>query len=305
MVSNEEFISETARKIGFDLVGFAKFSLLEDEVKNLQKWLDKKYHAEMSYMGKNIEKRKDVRFILSEAKSVISLGVNYFVDNNYDMKKDSGKISRYAWGEDYHFVLWRMLDKLIDTIKANIPEFIGKSYVDTGPVMDKVWAIKAGLGWMGKNSNVINKKKGSYFFIGNIITNLDLKNSEIIKNFCGNCNACIEACPTSAIVEDYVVDASKCISYLTIENKKEIPIEFKNKFQNWIFGCDICQEVCPWNIKFSTQTSIITFKENIVKELSFDNIENMTEEEFNCIFASSPIKRTKLKGLKRNKNFLI
>lgn len=303
-MNHEEFISASARKIGFDLVGFTEFTLLENEVEKLQKWLENNYHAGMSYMEKNIEKRKDIRLILQDAKSVISVGLNYFVDNKFGMKNRYGKVSRYAWGEDYHFVLWRMLDELIERIKEVIPEFNGKAYVDTGPVMDKVWAVKSGLGWMGKNSNVINKEKGSYFFIGNIISNLELKNSQTIGNFCGTCNACIEACPTSAIVEDYVVDANKCISYLTIENKEEIPDEFKNKFNNWIFGCDICQEVCPWNIKFSSTTSTIYFKENIKRELSFDHIENMTADEFNSFFAESPIKRAKLSGLKRNKKFL-
>jgi len=305
LVKTEELIFSFANNLGFDLVGFSEIEILNKEIHSLEKWLSNSFHADMTYMNHNIEKRKDIREILPEAKSVISLGVNYFVDNKYSNESDKAKISRYAWGEDYHLVLWKMMDELIIRIKNEIPEFIAKSYVDTGPVMDKVWAVKSGLGWMGKNSNIINKKNGSYFFIGNIINNLSLKNPQLVKNFCGTCNACINACPTNAIVKNFVVDANKCISYLTIENKGEISSEFKGKFNNWIFGCDICQEVCPWNIKFAVKSHHREFSEHFNRELDLNSVENMNDEEFKIKFEKSPIKRTKLSGLKRNKKFLI
>ncbi len=302
-ITNEIVIAKV-KELGFDLVGFAKAEELTKEIKNLEKWLDMKYHGDMEYMEKNLEKRKDVSKILAGAKSIISLGMNYYTDEQYSNQKDRGKISRYAWGKDYHLVIWEKLEQLENALKEIDPAFESKSYIDTGPVMDKVWAVRAGLGWLGKHTNVINKEKGSWFFIANLITNYEFEYSSAILDYCGSCTACIEACPTNAIVDEYLLDATKCISYLTIENKKKIPDEFKNKFDNWIFGCDICQDVCPWNIKFAEVTQNLEFFPKN-KEINLADVTNMNEEEFRERFSESPVKRTKLKGLKRNAEFII
>jgi len=304
MKLTNEIVVEKAKRIGFDLVGFAKAEELTEEINNLKKWLSLGYHGDMEYMEKNSEKRKDISKILPEAKSVISLGMNYYTDEQYDNQKDKGKISRYGWGKDYHLIIWEKLDQLESELKEVDPEFKSKSYVDTGPVMDKAWAVKAGLGWLGKHTNVISKEIGSWFFIATLITNYEFEYSSIVTDHCGSCASCIEACPTNAIVDEYVLDSTRCISYLTIENKKDIPGEFKDKFDNWIFGCDICQDVCPWNIKFSE----ITLKKEFLpqnKELELSEVINMNEEEFRIKFSESPVKRTKLDGLKRNTKFII
>jgi epoxyqueuosine reductase len=260
----------------------------------------------MKYMEKNQSKRKDVNEIFSRAKSVISLGLNYYTPHKYSGNKSNGKISRYAWGKDYHLVIWDKLFQLIQKFKEIDNKFEGISYVDTGPIMDKAWSVRAGIGWQGKHANIINKEYGSWFFIANIITNYEFEYSKQIEDFCGTCTACIDACPTRAIIEPYMIDSNKCISYHTIENKEEIPIELKGQFQNWIFGCDLCQDVCPWNIKFSQSTSINDFCDaEDKKEFSLKKVMELTEEEFASLFANSPIKRTKLKGLKRNAAFLI
>ena len=303
MKITNEIVIKSARQIGFDLVGFAKADELTEETSNLKKWLEMKYHGDMEYMERNFEKRKDVSKILSNAKSIISLGINYYTNEQYSNEKDNGKISRYAWGKDYHLVIWQKLEQLEIELKEIDPEFEAKSYVDTGPVMDKTWAVKAGLGWQGKHTNVINKEMGSWFFIANLITNYEFEYSSIVTDHCGSCIACIEACPTNAIVDEYIVDSTKCISYLTIENKKAIPEEFKNNFDNWIFGCDICQDVCPWNIKFAEITNKYEFLPKN-KELNISQTINMNEEEFRERFSESPVKRTKLKGLKRNAEFI-
>jgi epoxyqueuosine reductase len=292
-----------AKQLGFDLVGFAKADLLEDETEKLQQWIDKGYHASMNYMEKNLHKRKNVKEILPNAKSIISLALNYFTDEHHSNDKDKGKVSRYAWGKDYHLIIWQKLDELETMLKEIEPELEILSYVDTGPVMDKAWAVRAGIGWMGKHTNVINPDYGSWFFIATVITNYDFDYSKMIVDHCGTCTACIDACPTKAIVQEYVVDSNKCISFQTIENKEEIPVELKGKFDNWIFGCDICQDVCPWNHKFSQQSWIKEFHP-LNKELTNDEVLKLDDQTFKERFAESPIKRTKLKGLKRNAKFL-
>ncbi len=298
-----QIVIEKAKLLGFDLVGFAKVNLLERETEKLQLWLDKGYQATMGYMERNFHKRKDIKEILPSAKSVISLALNYYTPFRHIEEKGKGKVSRYAWGKDYHFIMWEMLEKLESELKQIEPELETKSYVDTGPVMDKVWAVKSGLGWMGKHTNIINPNKGSWFFIAEIITNWTFDYSDIITDHCGTCTACIDACPTKAIVQEYVVDANKCISYLTIENKGKISEEFIGKFDNWLFGCDICQDVCPWNQKFSVETLINDFQPQN-KELKLIDIFEMKEEEFKEKFRTSPIKRAKLSGLKRNASYL-
>ena len=303
MKITNEIVVGKAKQIGFDLVGFAKADKLIEETANLKKWLELKYHGDMEYMERNLEKRNDVSKILPGVKSVISLALNYYTNEQYSNKKDKGKISRYAWGKDYHLIIWEKLEQLENELKEIDPEFESKSYVDTGPVMDKAWAVRAGIGWLGKHTNVINKEIGSWFFIATVFTNYEFEYSSVITDHCGSCTACIDACPTGAIVEEYLLDSGKCISYLTIENKKEIPDKFKDQFDNWIFGCDICQDVCPWNIKFAEATLNSGFLPKN-KEINLSEITNMSEEEFRERFSDSPVKRTKLKGLKRNAIFV-
>ncbi len=301
-----DIVIQKANSIGFDLVGFAKADKLSDEVKCLDEWLKQGYQGGMKYMERNIEKRKDVSLILQDVRSVISLAVNYYTNHEYTNKKNCGKVSRYAWGKDYHLIIWEMLENLESELMKIDNEFKCKSYIDTGPVMDKAWAVKSGIGWMGKHSNIINREIGSWIFIANIFTNYEFDYSLQIPDFCGSCTACIDACPTDAIVLDYVVDSNKCISYLTIENKGEISQSFSDKFEGWLFGCDICQDVCPWNIKFSQPAKIKEFNPiNNNAEINLKDVAEMKNDEFKSRFAKRPISRTKLKGLKRNAEFLL
>ncbi|MFO7445508.1 MAG: tRNA epoxyqueuosine(34) reductase QueG [Ignavibacteriaceae bacterium] len=303
---SNEIVTDIAKELGFDLVGFAAAGTLEKEGDLLEKWLSLGYHADMKYMERNLDKRKDVKVILPSAQSVISLALIYHTPEKHSNETANGKISRYAWGKDYHLIIWEKLDKLIEELKKLEPAFEAKSYVDTGPVMDKAWAVRSGIGWMGKHTNVINRETGSWFFIANVICNYKFSYALPSEDFCGSCTACIEACPTGAIVSEYVLDANKCISYLTIENKEEIPSEFKGKFENWIYGCDICQDVCPWNNKFSKITSENDFyPQNGNKEISVAGVLTMDQEEFSRKFQKSAVKRTKLKGLRRNAAFIL
>lgn len=302
-ITNQKVI-ELAKEYGFDLVGFAKAEELTEEYSRLENWVEKKYHATMEYIPRNLAKRKDVKNIMPEALSVISLGMNYYNEEKFSNNTGTGKISRYAWSKDYHLIIWERLESLLMCLSDIDPEFKAIEYVDTGPVMDKAWAVRSGLGWMGKHTNVISKNYGSWFFIATIFTNYEFDYSPMIADFCGSCTACIDACPTKAIVDDYIIDSNKCISYLTIENKGEILVEFNGKFENWIFGCDTCQDVCPWNIKFSVPAREKEFLKNITKELSFAEVDKMDEVEFKKRFETSPIYRTKLSGLKRNAKFI-
>ncbi len=306
MKITNEIVIQKAKEIGFDLVGFAKADELSEEIENLEEWLKRKYQAGMVYMERNIDKRLDVKNILPEARSVISLAVNYYTANKYSGDNSKGKVSRYSWGTDYHLIIWEKLARLEKELKEIDDGFESKSYVDTGPVMDKAWAVKTGLGWMGKHTNVINKRFGSWIFLSTIITNYQFEYSSGIPDFCGTCTACIDGCPTGAIVQEYVVDSNRCISYLTIENKNEIPAGFHGKFDNWIFGCDICQDVCPWNIKFAEPANEKEFYPvNGNDEIDLSKAAAMTPEEFKRRFETSPVKRTKPKGLKRNAEFLL
>ena len=297
-------VIELAKEYGFDLAGFAKAEPLVKEAEHLKVWIDKNYDASMEYMSRSFEKRKDIRLVFPEAKSVISLGMNYYNPSDFENKPGTGKISRYAWGKDYHLIIWEKLESLIEDLQNIDPEFKAVEYVDTGPVMDKVWGVKSGLGWQGKNSNVISKEIGSWFFIATLITNYEFEYSLPVGDFCGSCTACIDACPTNAIVAEGVVDSNRCISFLTIENKGEISSRFKGKLDNWLFGCDVCQDVCPWNIKFAIPSRVKDFMTPDIKEIAFDEIEKMNEAEFKTRFVNSPIYRAKLKGLKRNARFL-
>lgn len=298
-------ITEKAEELRFDLIGFTPYDLMEGEIRHLKYWLAESFHGGMKYMEKNLEKRYDPNKILEGCKSVISLGINYKTEDEFNDAPGEGKVSRYAWGRDYHYVVWEKLSDMIDYIKNLEPNIECKSYVDTGPVMDKAWAVRAGLGWLGKHSNVINRKLGSWFFIANIFTNVKFDDyNEQVSDFCGSCTACIDACPTDAIIQDYVVDSNKCISYLTIENKSDIPDQFLDKFDNWIFGCDICQDVCPWNLKFSKLTDVEDFRSKDNMTLNLDEIEQMTNRSFKERFSESPILRSRVKGLKRNAKFI-
>ena len=305
MKLTNEIVIEKAMAVGFDLIGFSKAETLIDESEKLDEWIKLGYQAGMNYMEKNKEKRKDVSQILPGAKSVISLAINYYTDHQHSNDPNNGKVSRYAWGKDYHLIIWEMLEKLEAELKKINPGFESKSYVDTGPVMDKAWAVRAGIGWLGKHTNVINRGLGSWIFIASIITNYEFDQTFSIPDFCGSCTACIDACPTNAIVQEYVVDSNKCISYLTIENKGEIPEEFKGKFDNWLFGCDICQDVCPWNYKFAVSTVIDEFNPlNDNKEIKLPEVIKMPEDNFKNRFSGSPVSRAKLYGLRRNAKFL-
>ncbi len=299
-----EIIIDKAHELGFDLIGFAPAEKLTREIILLKNWLKENRQAGMEYMEHGLDKREDVSLVLPGAKSVISFGVNYYTPYNHENKPDAGKISRYAWGKDYHFLMWEMLKQLEDYLRSLDPSFDAKSYVDTGPVMDRVWAEKASLGWEGKNGNVISKKFGSWIFLATMITNFEFDYNLPAANSCGTCTACINACPTEAIISEGVIDSNKCISYLTIENKGEIPQQFNGKFNGWLFGCDICQDVCPWNKKFAKETEKSWFKPLRGTELPLDMFEELSNRQFNRLFEDSPIKRARAKGMRRNAEFL-
>lgn len=294
-------IKQKAIELGFSKVGIAKAEKLLDEAERLRRWLERKYHADMFWLENNFEKRINPENILPDAKSIIVVGLNYF-QKIPPAKKEQGKISIYALGKDYHIVLKSKLENLLNFIKEICPDVSAKIYVDTGPVMEKVWAVRAGLGWIGKHTNLITKEFGSWIFLGVLICDLELEYDEPMADFCGKCTRCINACPTSAIVEPYVLDSNKCISYWTIEFKGEnFPEGIKKKFGNLIFGCDICQEVCPWNIKFQKETTVEEFKafeHNINPDLF--KLSNLTVDEFNLLYKFSPIKRAKFFGFMRN-----
>lgn len=305
MLTNQ-IVEHEAKRLGFSLVGFAKAETLQSEVARLRQWLENGQHAGMAYMERNLEKREDVHTILSSAKSVISLGMNYYTEHTHSGNPRMGKISRYAWGKDYHLIMWEKLAELITELKERAPEFEALAYVDTGPVMDKVWAVKSGIGWMGKNGNIINRNQGSWFFIATILTNADFVYGTPIEDYCGACTACLDTCPTNAFAAPYLVDANRCISYLTIENKEEIPNSFAGNFDSWLFGCDTCQDVCPWNKKFAEPTNQPEFAPIGGKiELEPGEIITMDAETFKLKFAESPMKRAKLKGMQRNARFLL
>lgn len=297
------FIKNEAHRLGFMYCGISKAGFLEEEAPRLENWLKKGMQGQMSYMENYFDKRLDPTLLVEGAKSVISLLLNYFPSET-PQEEGVPKISKYAYGTDYHYVIKDKLKLLLNSINEEIGEVAGRAFVDSAPVLDKVWAKKSGLGWVGKNSNLINKSSGSFFFIAELIVDLELDYDGPIKDYCGSCTKCIDACPTDAIVEPYVVDGSKCISYFTIELKESIPGEMKGRFNDWAFGCDICQDVCPWN-RFSRPHSEPLFKPNEkILNMNKKEWEEITEEIFEDIFKKSPIKRTKFNGLKRNIDFL-
>ena len=300
---NTQLIKEEAHRLGFSFVGFSKADFLEEEAPRLEKWLKEKQHGEMSYMENNFDKRLDPRLLVEGSKSVISLLYNYYSDQKQS-DPTAPKISTYAYGEDYHFVIKRKLKSLLHFIEDNIGQVDARVFTDSAPVLDRAWAKKAGLGWIGKNANLINKNQGSYFFIAEIILDLDLIYDSPVQDYCGSCTKCIDACPTGAIIQPYVVDGSKCISYFTIELKEAIPQEVKGKMDNWMFGCDICQQVCPWN-SFSLQHNEPAFNPHPdLLSMTKGDWKGLQEDTFKELFRRSAVKRTKFSGLKRNITFL-
>lgn len=297
-------VKELARRNGFEICGISKAGFLEDEAPRLEKWLKNEHQGAMDWMNNHFDKRLNPALLVEGARSVISVLLNYYPDEKLPEDDDDLKISKYAYGKDYHYVLKDKLKNLVNDIHHEIGEINGRIFVDSAPVMDKVWAQKSGLGWIGKHTNLINKNNGSFFFIGEIISDLELAADQQAKDHCGTCSRCIDACPTEAITAPYQVDGSKCISYYTIELKEAIPEEVSGKFKNWIFGCDICQDVCPWN-RFSKPHEIPEFKINepLRKFHNHDWLE-LTEEIFRDVFRQSPLKRSKFEGISRNIRFV-
>ncbi len=303
MKSNSVLIKEEAKRLGFMQCGISRAAFLEEEAPRLEAWLTNNYNGQMGYMENYFDKRLDPRLLVDDAKSVISLLLNYFPSQS-PIDKDAPKISRYAYGTDYHFVIKDKLKELLHFINEKIGAVGGRAFVDSAPVLDRAWAKKSGLGWIGKNANLIHSKAGSFFFIAELIVDVELEYDTAIQDYCGTCTKCIDACPTEAIIAPHVVDGSKCISYFTIELKDAIPVSYKNKFENWMFGCDICQEVCPWN-RFSKPHNEVKFnpKEGLL-EMKKSDWEEITEEVFRNVFKNSAVKRAGYKGLKKSLDFL-
>jgi epoxyqueuosine reductase len=295
-------IKQQAKRLGFEYCGISKAGFLEEEAPRLETWLNKNMNGEMKYMENYFDKRLDPRLLVDGAKSVVSLLLNYYPEK--EQNPDAPQISKYAYGSDYHLVIKEKCKELVEVLKEEIGAINGRCFVDSAPVMDKAWAQKSGLGWIGKNSNLINKNSGSFFFIAELIIDIELDYDGPVKDHCGTCTRCIDACPTDAIVAPYIVDGSKCISYFTIELKENIPADYKNKLDNWAFGCDVCQDVCPWN-RFSKAHSepLFTNKNNLL-DWDARQWQEITQEVFSKVFKNSAVKRTGFKGLKRNIEFL-
>ncbi len=297
-----KLIKSHAKRLGFLSCGISKAAFLEEEAPKLEKWLSQNMHGEMHYMENHFDKRLNPTLLVEGAKSVVSLLYNYFPEKQ--QRTHTYKISKYAYGKDYHYVIKDKLKELMALLQEEIGEINGRAFVDSAPVLEQAWAAKSGLGWIGKNTNLITKKTGSFYFIAELIIDLELDYDTPVTDHCGSCTACIDACPTQAIVEPYMVDGSKCISYFTIELKNEIPLEMNGKFDDWMFGCDICQDVCPWN-RFSKPHNQPLFSPNEqLLNYSKKDWEEITCEVFNEVFRKSPVKRTKFEGLKRNIEFL-
>ncbi|MDO5988331.1 tRNA epoxyqueuosine(34) reductase QueG [Flavivirga amylovorans] len=296
-------IKTEAKRLGFLSCGISKAQFLEEEAPRLEKWLNKNMNGQMQYMENHFDKRLDPTKLVEGSKSVVSLLLNYY-PSELQEDKTAPKISKYAYGSDYHFIIKDKLKSLLNFIQEEIGEVDGRAFVDSAPVLDKAWAAKSGLGWIGKHSNLITQQIGSFYFIAELIIDLDLEYDSPTTDHCGTCTACIDACPTQAITEPYVVDGSKCISYFTIELKENIPTEFKGQFDDWMFGCDVCQDVCPWN-RFSKPHSEPLFNPHPeLLSMTKKDWEEITEDTFKKVFQKSAVKRTKFSGLKRNINFL-
>jgi len=300
---HSQFIKSEAQRLGFLSCGISKVEFLEQEAPRLEKWLSENRNGKMQYMENHFDKRLNPALLVDGAKSVVSLLLNYYPENI--QRQDSFKISKYAYGQDYHHIIKEKLKELLHSIQENIGEVGGRVFVDSAPVLDKAWAQKSGLGWIGKNTNLISKKVGSFFFVAELILDIELEyDNPTTTDHCGSCTRCIDACPTEAIIAPYVVDGSKCISYYTIELKENIPQDVKGKFDDWVFGCDVCQDVCPWN-RFSSPHNepLLQPKEEILSFSKQDWID-ITEETFGKVFQKSAVKRTKFEGFKRNIEFV-
>lgn len=299
---NTELIKTEAQRLGFLSCGVSKAGFLEEEAPRLEKWLNQNMHGEMQYMENHFDKRLDPTLLVPGAKSVVSLLLNYYPAES--QIEDTFKISKYAYGTDYHFVIKDKLKQLMHFIEEEIGEVAGRAFVDSAPVLDKAWAAKSGLGWIGKNANLLTRQVGSFYFIAELILDLELDYDTPVTDHCGTCSACIDACPTQAITEPYVVDGSKCISYFTIELKNEIPNQVKGQFDDWMFGCDICQDVCPWN-RFSQPHNEPLFNPKPeLLSMTKKDWEEITRDVFQKVFQKSAVKRTKFEGLQRNIAFL-
>lgn len=298
-----ELIKAEAKRLGFLSCGISQAGFLEEEAPRLESWLNKNMNGQMSYMENHFDKRLDPTKLVGGAKSVISVLLNYFPSES-QKDHEAPKISKYAYGHDYHHVIKSKLRELQEFITSTIGEVNGRAFVDSAPVLDKAWAAKSGLGWIGKNSNLLTQQVGSFYFIAELIVDLELEYDKPVTDHCGTCTACIDACPTQAIVDPYVVDGSKCISYFTIELKEEIPASHQGQFENWMFGCDICQDVCPWN-RFSKPHNEPLFNPHPeLLEMTKKDWEEITQEVFSKVFQKSAVKRTKFLGLQRNILFL-
>lgn len=299
---NTHLIKEEAARLGFSFCGISKAAFLEEEAPRLENWLNQNMHGQMGYMANHFDMRLDPRLLVPGAKSVVSLMLNYYPEKQQD--EGLPKISKYAYGEDYHKVIKRKLKEFINTLREKIGDVNGRAFVDSAPVLDRAWAKNSGLGWIGKNGNLINKGAGSFFFLAELIIDLELDYDGPVKDYCGSCTRCLDACPTDAIVEPFVVDGSKCISYYTIELRDAIPQSEKGKFENWAFGCDICQDVCPWN-RFAKPTQVTEFTPNEEGlKLTMQDWDEMTEEVFGRVFTKSALKRAGFNGLKKNISFI-
>ncbi len=301
-IKRTNLIKTEAKRLGFLSCGISKAEFLETEAPRLENWLSQNMNGEMSYMENHFDKRLDPTKLVEGSKSVISLLLNYYPEEK--QHKNTYKISKYAYGTDYHFIIKDKLKTLLNYIQTEIGEVHGRAFVDSAPVLDKAWAAKSGLGWIGKHSNLLTQQVGSFYFIAELIIDLDLAYDHPVTDHCGTCTACIDACPTEAIVEPYKVDGSKCISYFTIELKNELPNSMKNKFDDWMFGCDVCQDVCPWN-RFSKPHNEPLFNPHPeLLSMTKKDWEEITQEVFQQLFKKSAVKRTKFTGLKRNIEFL-
>jgi epoxyqueuosine reductase len=300
-----QVLKSTAKRLGFDFCGIAKAEFLESEAPRLEDWLNRNYQGKMAYLANHFDKRLDPTKLVDGAKTVVSLVYNYYPEKQLPHQPEDIKLAKYAYGADYHDVIKAKLTEFLEVLREEVGEINGRSFVDSAPIMERQWAQRAGLGWIGKNSLLLNREMGSFFFLAELVIDLEVtSDSPLAKDYCGTCTACIDACPTDAIVQPEVIDASKCISYLTIELKEAIPDEFAGKMENWVFGCDICQDVCPWN-RFSRPHQDPAFQPN-EKLAMFTNREwmELTEETFLRVFSKSAVKRTKFSGIKRNVDFL-
>jgi epoxyqueuosine reductase len=296
-------VKQVATELGFSFCGISKAEFLKEEAPQLEAWLKRGYQGKMSYLENHFDKRLDPTLLVPGAKSVVSLIYNYFPEKDLTAGGNL-KVAKYAYGEDYHFVVKDKLKTFLERLQAEAGEINGRAFVDSAPVMERAWARRSGIGWIGKNSLLLNKQMGSFFFLAELIIDLELEYDSPVKDYCGTCTACMDACPTDAIAQPYVVDGSKCISYFTIELKEEIPADVKGKFENWIFGCDICQDVCPWN-SFSKPHAEPRFEAHTdLEKMSVQDWKEITDDVFQKLFRHSAVKRTKLEGLKRNIRFI-